>query len=421
MDADEVLVDLLRDLSVAVDADVAPHHGTRREEVGRHVDALLHRAVEQVVEALRPFPVERQAVLRPLDHAVPAFVVVDAHGVVAEAHEARHELVGECLVGEVRREAEVHAVEPLVHAGPPLELKVAIGVPQPAVLAGGGVLETHPGEVERAARLDVLAVVERDPFGAARDDDGLVDGDVHAVGRGDEAEERAHVALRERAPPARGNAQGERLHPLPVVLQHQVRLFGEGERDGASGGGVFEREGGGGAGIDAHPPVAELLRERAGPAGAVGPGAAGGGVGLQRKREDERLGRLVAERLDGDGERGAAVRRCDKGRARRRADGLAVRDVERRGAGLRVGEVPVPLHAAGGAVPALAVEGHGEFRAVGAQPHVAVQGERDVQRGGRHCEPARAHANKDWCFHGTSIPQPAQARQYHIRGARDMV
>ena len=70
-----------------------------------------------------------------------AVVMVDADGVVAEAHESLHNHVG-VLVREILRvEAEVDAVEALFDAGKTLEFKMPVYGLQPSVLAGGSVLE----------------------------------------------------------------------------------------------------------------------------------------------------------------------------------------------------------------------------------------------------------------------------------------
>ena len=90
-------------------------------------------------------------------------VVVDADGVVAEAHEAVDEAVRHFVVGIVGGEAEVDAVEALLHAGKLLELEMAADGLEPAVLSGGGVLKPLAGEVEGGAGDDVLAVVEAHP------------------------------------------------------------------------------------------------------------------------------------------------------------------------------------------------------------------------------------------------------------------
>ena len=407
VDADEVLVDLLRNLSVAVDADVAPHHGTRREEVRRHVDALLHRAEEQVVEALRPFLVERQAVLRPLDDAVPALVVVNAHGVVAEAHEARDELVGEGLIGEARAKAEVYAVETLVHARLALELEVPARVLQPAVLAGGGVLQAHPGEVERAAGLDVLAVVERDPVRALLDDDRLVDGHVHAVRRGEDAREGALVALPERAPRVRPDAQSEGLHPLAVVLDHQRHGTGErqGERLSIPRRGEGDRLRGGG--IEAHLRVLEFGRELALLPGRVRPRAAHPRAARQGERENGRLGVQVDFRRGrGDVDR-AAVGRRQQGGVAVPAPVLLVEQLELRRAGRLVGEREVRPHARGRAVPPFVVDRERHLRALAAHAQVAVDAQPRLKRSARRRRRPgdRAGSQNLLCrkFHAVSI------------------
>ena len=68
-------------------------------------------------------------------------MVVYAHRVVAGAHEAIDDAVGDIMVEVVCREAEVHAVEALLRPRKPLELEVAVHGLEPAMLAGGGVLK----------------------------------------------------------------------------------------------------------------------------------------------------------------------------------------------------------------------------------------------------------------------------------------
>ena len=158
--ADVRLVELLLHVAVAVDADVAPLDGPRHVEVGGHVEAGLVAPGEEVVQLVAG------AVLVFGPHAV---VVVDADGVVAATHKAFDEAVGHVVVGVVRGEAEVDAVEALSDAGQAFELEPPVDGAEPAVLPGWGVLKAHAGEVEGAAGNDVLAVFERDPFVAARD------------------------------------------------------------------------------------------------------------------------------------------------------------------------------------------------------------------------------------------------------------
>ena len=169
MEADVCLVELLLHVAVAVDADVAPRHRPRHVEIGRHVEARFVAAGEQVVEfvdvvgkgrGLCPRTPGGATGIRLRPHAV---VVVDADGVVAAAHESLHEAVGHVVIRVVGGEAEVDAIEALLHAWQAFELEVSANGLEPAVPSGGGVLEAHAGEVERAAGNHVLLVVEAHP------------------------------------------------------------------------------------------------------------------------------------------------------------------------------------------------------------------------------------------------------------------
>ena len=111
-------------------------------------------------------------------------MVVDAHRVVAAADEAIDEAVGNVVVGVVCREAEVHAVEALLHPRKPLELEVAAHGLEPAVLAGRGVLESLVGEVKCGAGDDVFSVVHTYPVAAGVYVERLGIGEFQAVGRG---------------------------------------------------------------------------------------------------------------------------------------------------------------------------------------------------------------------------------------------
>ena len=221
--------------AVAVHADVPPldHVVARDEEVRREVEALADGRREQVVELVHVLLAEREAVGAALHRA--AVVVVEADRVVAEALETRDHHLGLLVRGEVRRAAEVHAVEAHGLAGTPLELEVAARVLHPAVLAGRRVGEAHAREVERAPGLDLLAVGERDPVRAARDDRRL-DGLRHErlVG-GDGERVRLRLALLPRLLPERSEAERVRLAPAPVVLNGDPLLAVGDERQHAPG------------------------------------------------------------------------------------------------------------------------------------------------------------------------------------------
>ena len=92
-------------------------------------------------------------------------MVVDADRVVAEALEARDEPVRKVVVREVRREAEVDAVEPLRASRQLLELEVPAHVAYPSVLAGGRVGEPGLGEIKRASLEDIAMLHKRNPVG----------------------------------------------------------------------------------------------------------------------------------------------------------------------------------------------------------------------------------------------------------------
>ena len=76
-----------------------------------------------------------------------AIVVVDSEGVVAGADEAIDNAVGEVVVGIVRGEAEIDAVEALLFAGEFFKLEVAADSLEPTVVSGGGVLKPLIREV----------------------------------------------------------------------------------------------------------------------------------------------------------------------------------------------------------------------------------------------------------------------------------
>ena len=216
-------------------------------------------------------------------------MVVEAHRVVAGAREALRRAARGVVVGEVRVEAEVDAVEALRDAGPALELEVRAARDDAAVRAGGGVVRDDVREVERGAGLDVRVDGDRDPVGPRLD----------AVR--DEALQRARLRPgereRERAPLAGGEAPGaedepelvDGRPPAAVVLEQDLRRLGEREREGLAPLGVADRH------------RAYLPPEEAGGGGVLAPqrhlGAVEGRRPARVARKRERAGDAEAGEL----------------------------------------------------------------------------------------------------------------------------
>ena len=135
---------------------------TGDEEIGGEIESLADRRCQQIVESVQIFIVERQTVLTALDKT--GVVVVQTYGVVAKTLEARHEHVRLVVSQEVGGVAEVHAIETDGLARSSLELEVSADAAHPSVLARRRVGKAHVREVERTPRLNVLAVVQRNPF-----------------------------------------------------------------------------------------------------------------------------------------------------------------------------------------------------------------------------------------------------------------
>ena len=159
--------------AVAVNPDLPPCDDPRtgNKEIGRKVEPLPDRSRDEIVKAVKILLVERQAVLAALDKT--GVVVVQTYRVVAKTLEARHEHVRLVVRQEVGGVAEVHTVKPDVFAGTSLELKMSADAAHPSVLARRRVGKAPMRKIERTPRLNVLAVVQRNPFRPARDDNRL--------------------------------------------------------------------------------------------------------------------------------------------------------------------------------------------------------------------------------------------------------
>ena len=275
MELHERLERVHRDRAVAVDSAGAPRDVPAHEEVGREVDAARDQLGGEEVEAVRLLRVERGGIGRPPRE--PAVVVVEAHRVVAGAREALRRAARGVVVGEVRVEAEVDAVEALRDAGPALELEVRAARDDAAVRAGGGVVRDDVREVERGAGLDVRVDGDRNPVGPRLD----------AVR--DEALQRARLRPgereRERAPLAGGERPGaedepelvDGRPPAAVVLEQDLRRLGEREGEGLAPPGVADRH------------RAHLPPEEAGGGGVLAPQRHLGAVERRRAAREARL------------------------------------------------------------------------------------------------------------------------------------
>ncbi len=176
IDEDERLVDVVGKRFVGcvahavVLAHVAPRYLPRDEEIGRDVDAAREKGGAETVHSVdllrRPrmgVPLSPPSLVTHREAAVPA---VETHGVVAHAHEAVGEHFRVVADGTASVEDEVRAVEAARDVRRVGEDEMLPARLKPAVLPRRGVGEAEDRKIERAARLDALAVVDGDPVRA---------------------------------------------------------------------------------------------------------------------------------------------------------------------------------------------------------------------------------------------------------------
>ena len=236
MDAHIGLVEILVECVVAVDADVAPWRFPRHIEVCRHIDAALKALGKEIVEAVDVVVGNGRGLCpRSPDAAFGAggerlgpcaIMVVDAKCVVAKTHETIDEAVGKVVVGVVGREAEVDAIEALLDPRQPLELEVAAYGFEPAVLAGGSVLQPQCRKVERGAGHDVLLVVKAHPVVAFGNFNRLGEGEREAAWSG-----QRHVPfhlLPRRVGAWSNGGCAESDGPAPAFRAQVLRMVGDG-------------------------------------------------------------------------------------------------------------------------------------------------------------------------------------------------
>ena len=145
-------------LAVAIDSDVPPLNCAvpRNKKIGCEIETFADRSGDQVVEPVHVFRIERKAVVTAIHRT--GVIVVQSYRVVTEPLETHDHHLRLVMRREVRRAAEVHAVELDGLARTPLELEMPANVPQPSILAGWRIGEAHVREIECTARLDLLAV-----------------------------------------------------------------------------------------------------------------------------------------------------------------------------------------------------------------------------------------------------------------------
>ena len=142
----KLLVFLHLNYAVAVDAAGTPGDVPRYEKVRRQVDAVADAGVQEVVELCHLLGADRRAVLPVAEFAL---IVVDSQCVVAEARKTRRKFLGVGRAHVVRGEAEVDAVEALLDAWHPRELKMVALANDAPVLPGGRIDPSCGGKVER--------------------------------------------------------------------------------------------------------------------------------------------------------------------------------------------------------------------------------------------------------------------------------
>ena len=142
----KLLVFLHLNYAVAVDAAGTPGDVPRYEKVCRQVDAVADAGVQEVVELCHLLGADRRAVLPVAEFAL---IVVDSQCVVAEARKTRRKFLGVGRAHVVRGEAEVDAVEALLDAWHPRELKMVALANDAPVLPGGRIDPSCGGKVER--------------------------------------------------------------------------------------------------------------------------------------------------------------------------------------------------------------------------------------------------------------------------------
>ena len=152
------------------------------------VDTVFLERGDQIIEAVERFGVERvESFVAAFENAVGEGLVVhvvEAHGVDAEACEARGELVGLLVRGEGRAEAEIYAEEADALAVWPTRVEMAILDDDGTVFAGGFVEEGIGGE--NAGEIGNAGDGEIGPVGGGRGERGGRDGREEGDEQGEE-------------------------------------------------------------------------------------------------------------------------------------------------------------------------------------------------------------------------------------------
>ena len=167
IDGQEILEFIHGDVAFLARIDFRRANITGNINICREIDAALFQRREQVVELIHFLRIyDRRIVRIVLDEAV--FMMMVAQRVVAETRQTIRQDVALLMGENVRRHAEIHAVETLRLAGQFLEFEILPDGFRPAVFAGGTVQRHNIREINGGAFFNLQFVDQRNPRLAVR-------------------------------------------------------------------------------------------------------------------------------------------------------------------------------------------------------------------------------------------------------------